>query len=291
MAFFQNPFHEDFEGNWLLADRHHIPKFVVKRNAGRGAELVRTHIVGPYDLSGNDSEGDAANILKVCFSLNNNKNWATLSIDISDGAASSSAVTSAEIVAALNGDTLFSERFVASLGSYNKSSSPEIIIKQRKPATEFKFYIINGQAEEKLGFNKFAGVAELPTYFARHTLANRFAYTDSVGMLIQLDESNNVDAALINGAVDHAGASLGFSSSSVSDDYELLQGRSGLFQFTKGPSTNAVSSTTTTIVYHAGAGVGDLAKKIVVQKDAGGLVVNEFELPYTLASGDLITPP
>ncbi len=291
MPFFQNPFTEDFEGNWLLADRQHIPKFVVKGNSGRGRETVTSWVDGPYNLSGNDTEGDARNILKICFCLNNNKNWATFSINVTTAAVSSSAVTGLEIVNSLNANTLFAERFVAEIGSYNKSTKPKVMIRQRKPATEFKFYIINGQAEEALKFNSLAGVAELPTYFSRHTLANRFSFEDSVGMLIELDTSNSVDAAVINNAVDINNVSLGFSSSTVSEDWELLQGRSGLFQFTKGPSGNSVSATTTTITYHAGAKVGDLAKKLITEKDAGGLIVSQYEIPYTLESGDLITPP
>jgi hypothetical protein len=291
MSFFQNPFHEDFEGSWLLADRHHIPKFVVKRNAGRGAEYVTSWKDGPYDLSGNDSDGETSDTLKISFSLHGNKNWATISIDVTSEAASSASVTSAEIVASLNANALFAERFIAELSSYNTGAPLRVSIKQRKPSTEFKFYVINGQAEESIGFNARAGVAELPTYFSRHSLANRFTFEDSVGMLVELNVSNNVDEAVINNAVDHKGASLGFSSSSVSEDWQLLEGRSGLFQFTKGPSGSAVSSTATTIIYHAGAKAGDLAKKIVVQKDSGGVVVAEFEMPYTLESGDLISPP
>lgn len=292
MSFFQNPFHEDFEGNWVLSDRHHIPKFVVKHNAGRSSESVYSWNDGPFNLSGNDADSNARSTLKISFCLHNNKNWATISVDVTSQASSSSAVTSEEIVAALNNDTLFSERFVASIGSYNNSKSPRITIRQKRPATEFKFYIINGQAEEAIGFNARAGVAEIPTYFARHTIDNRFAYEDSVGMLIALNPSgSNVDADIIDNAVDYKGVSLGYSSSSVKADWELLDGRSGLFQFTKGPSINAVDETLTTIIYHAGAGVGDLAKKIVKQLDSDGVVVNEFEMPYTLTSGDLITPP
>lgn len=286
MPFFQNPFNEDFEGNWLLADRQHIPKFVIKSNTGRASEHVNSWKNGPYDLSGNDLVGDPSAILKICFSLHNRKNWATLEIDLTTAAASSSAVTEQEVVASLNLHALFNERFSASVNNKN------IIIRQKKPITDFKFYIINGQAEEKIGFNARAGIAELPTYFSRHTLDNRFLFEDSVAALIELDPSgNDVHAALIDNALDAHGVSLGYNSSIIQEDWQLLKGRSGLFQFTKGPSNNAVDSTSTTILYHAGAKVGDLAKKIVVQKDAGGLIVKEFEIPYTLISGDLITPP
>jgi hypothetical protein len=110
-------------------------------------------------------------------------------------------------------------------------------------------------------------------------------------MLIALAPGTATEAALINNAVDAKGNSLGYSSSTVHTDWELLAGRSGLFQFTKGPSTGSVSTTTTTIIYPAGASTGDLAKKIVTQYDASSVVVKQYEMPYTLTSGDLITPP
>lgn len=293
MSFFQNVFAEDFEGIWVLGDRQHSPTFVCKANAGRDKEIVIAWNKGPYDLSGNDADGNSKALLKLAFRLFDTKNWATISVDITTGAASSSAVTPEEIVAALNSDTTFSERFVASISSYNliNNADRKIMIRQRKPVTELKFYIINGFAEGVLRFNARAGVYELPTYFAKHTIANRFTYTDGQGYLIQLTPGTNIDAAIINNAVDARGVSLGYSHSTVQSDWQLLKGRCGLFQFTKGPSANAVSTTETTIVYPAGAIAGDLATKIVVQKDASTVVVARYEMPYTLTSGDLITPP
>jgi hypothetical protein len=292
MPFFQNPFYEDFRGSLLLGDRQHIPGFEVKGNAGRGQELVVSWKDGPYNLTGNDADGNAKNILKISFALHNTKNWATISVNVSTGAGNASAVRPEEVVAALNADAVFKERFLASYTSYNDSKTPRIQIKSRKPVTELKFYIVNGQAETVLGFNVRAGVAELPTYFRRHSLANRFKYTDSQGLLVELDPANNiVDADIINNAVDAYGRSLDYNSSIVRADWELLHGKSGLFQFTKGPGTGAVSTTETIIIYHAGAKEGDLAKKIVTQKNAGGTIVAQFEMPHTLTSGDMITPP
>lgn len=285
MPFFQNPFTADFEGNLVLGDRQYVQKFVIKGHTGRGDENVTSWTAGPYDFSGNDAAGNATSTLRIVYALHNTKNWGTMSVTVTTGAASSAAVTEAEVVSSLNADTLFAERFVATV------SNGSVMIRQRKPKTEFKFYIENGRAEEKLGFNKRAGVAELPSYFARHTIANRFTYTDSQGHLVQLSAANAVDAAIINNAVDYKGVSLGYSSSTVHDDWQLLAGKSGLFQFTKGPSANAVSTTETVITYHAGAVAGDLGTKTVTQKDAGGLVVKQFVLPYTLTSGDLVTPP
>lgn len=291
MSFFQNVFLSDFEGNWILGDRQHGPKFVCPRNIGRGDELVVSWADGPYDLSGNDAAGNSKASLYIQYALRDPKNWATLTINIAAGAADASAVTTAEVITNLNANTIFAERFVATLGSYDTNGYKRILIRQKKPITEFRFYIVNGYAEEALKFNARAGVAELPTYFSRHTMANRFSYEDSQNHLILLDVGNAVDAAVINNAVDVHGRSKSFSSATVQTDWQLLEGRAGIFQFQKGPSGNAVSSTETVIYYSAGSKVGDLAKKVITQKDASSAIVAQYEIPYTLTSGDLVTPP
>jgi hypothetical protein len=282
MPYFQNLFTSDFEGNWLLADRHHIPKFVCSHNAGRGDEVVVTWNDGPFDLSTVDSDStNSTDTLEIVFALNNQKNWTTLAVDITASASSSSAVTSEEIVAALNADDTFNDWFIAQLGPSPEKinySTKRVMISQKKPVTNFRFYINNGRAEEVLRFNARAGVAELPTYFARHTMDNRFVFDDCANMLVELDPSLNVHANIIDSAVNAKGNSLGYSSASVSEDWQLLAGRSGLFEFTH------VIDSSNTIIYSAGAKVGDLAKKIV--KDGN----NIFVIPHTLQSGDLITP-
>jgi hypothetical protein len=293
MSFFQNPFLDEFRGNWLLGDRQHIPTFVLPGNAGRGKEIVYSWAKDPYDMSGNDADGNPANILKINYCLHNFKNWGTMSVNVSTGASSAAAVTAKEVVAALNANTLFAERFTADYGEYNNSTQRTVRIRSKRPCTEFQFYIGNGQAEEKMKFNARAGVAELPTYFARHTIANRFTYTDSEGKIIQLAPGTATEAAIINTAVDARGNSLGYSSSTVQADYQLLAGRAGIFTFQKGPSGNAVDATktTTTITYPAGAKAGDLAEKVVTQYDTSSVVVAIFHMPYTLTGSDLVTPP
>jgi hypothetical protein len=90
----------------------------------------------------------------------------------------------------------------------------------------WKTYISNTSAESKLRFNKKAGVAELPSYFSRHTIANIGEYDGSAGMLIELSNPvSGVDVAIVDDA--------GLDSSTVQSDYELLAGRSGLFNFQK----------------------------------------------------------
>ncbi len=292
MPFFQNPFADDFEANWLLGDRHHIPKFVLKNNSGRGKELVYAWTKGPYDLTGNDSDGNARKYLNIVFCLYNTKNWATISVDLTGYASVPSAVLAEEIVTALQSNTIFSERFVAQLGSFNDSTIRQIMIRQKKPITELKFYIQNGQAESRLGFNARAGIAELPTYFDMHTIANRFTYPTAEGRIIQLHpDLSVVDQVLIDNAVDFYGKTLGYDHSIVQEDWQLLRGKSGLFNFQKGPSTGAVSTTETVINYPAGAKIGDLAEKVVTKKDVSGVAVSIFHMPYTLTSNDLISPP
>lgn len=281
MSFFQNVFTSDFEGNWVLGDRQHIPKFVVRRNAGRGDELVVAWNQGPYDLSGNDADSNSCDTLEIVFAIHDFKNWATISVDMTAEAASAAAVTPEEAVASLNANSLFAERFMATISGWNDEPSTvkRVMIRQRKPATELRFYIKNGRAEEKMRFNARAGVAELPTYFARHTMDNRFNYEDCQNHLIEMDDvSSNVDQAIIDDAVNHKGVSMGYDSSTVRDDWQLLEGRSGLFQF-----TNQLDSTTQ-VIYPAGAVAGDLAKKIITNGS------NILEIPHTLVSGDLITP-
>jgi hypothetical protein len=291
MAFFQNPFFDDFEGNWLLGDRHHIPKFVIKGNAGRGKEVVYAWTQGPYNLSGNDADGNSRKYLKIIFRLHHTKNWSTIIIDLTGYAGSASAVTTTEVVTALQSNTSFSERFLAELGSANDTTPRTIRIRQKKPITEFEFYIQNGQAEAYLGFNARAGIAELPSYFAMHTIANRFTYPTAEGRIIQLDPLSNVEVALIDNAVDARGNSLGYNHNDIQQDWQLLRGRSGIFSFTKGPSIGAVTSTETVINYPAGAKIGDLAEKVITKKDTTGAVVESYHMPYTLTSSDLIVPP
>lgn len=288
MTFFQNLFAQDFEGNWLLGDRHHIPKFVCPKNTGRGDELVTVWNEGPYDLTGQDADGTVdSDLLDITFALHEPKNWATIQVDVGAGAAVAAAVTPQEVVTNLNAHTLFSERFSAYLGSYNGGGadgggSRRIIIKQKKDITQFRFFIENSGAEEALGFNARAGVGELPSFFDRHTVDNRFVFDDSQNQLRLLDTGSTVDSNLIDNAVNFRGTSLDYTSTTVRADWQLLEGRSGMFDF-----TNDDGSTTpnTKIIYSAGAGIGDLAKKVITNGN------EHFVIPYTLVSGDLITPP
>ena len=299
MSFFQNPFLSEFRGNWVLGDRHHMPTFVVPGNKGRGDEVVSVWNQNPpYDLSGNDADGNTKDTLVIRYALRGEHNWATLSIDVTTTAAADTSVSPQDIATDLNANTTFASFFqaIAVPDRFGNTSGPvmyRLSIKQKKPITDFRFYIVNGRAEEVLRFNARAGVAELPTYFDRHTVDNAIArnFSDGQGAIIELDPAvNNVDAAIIDSAVDAYGRSLNFNSGTVRADWQLLEGRSGLFMFQK-ISVDGSDRITQIIEYHAGAIAGDLGIKTIYNYTSTNTKPDEIlEIPYTLTSGDLITP-
>jgi len=292
MSFFQNPLPWDFQGSWVLGDRKLSPDFRCPANKGRGDEVVVSWNLPPYNLSGNDSDGDSTDTLVIKYAKNDLKVWYSLSINIATGAALSSAVSQTEIINNLNSNEIFATHFTASLGPYqdNINDNKRIIIKQKMPITKLRFYIVNGRAEEKINFNKKAGVAEMPTYYDRHSVGNYPTFTDGQSMLVLLDEGINVDAAVINNAVDGDGVSLGLDSSAPKADYQILAGRSGIFIFQKN-TVDGSDRITQIIEYHAGAKAGDLGRKISYTYSGANTKPSQItEIPYTLASGDLITP-
>jgi len=293
--FFQNVFTAEFQGNLVLGDRQHSPTFKCRGNSGRGDSLVVAWKEPPYDLSGTDGSSVSKANLTISFAIDGSfKNWTDIVVNVRTGAGSTSAVTAEEIIANLNADETFSGKFLASTKSSPFASGKKRIqIEQKMPVERCRFYIKNGAAEAAIGFNVRAGVAALPSYFERHTVANRFTYDDSQNMLIKLSPSgSNVDALLINGAVDFNGNSLGYASASVPEDWELLRGRAGIFQFTKNTyDSNTPPRVTESIQYPAGALVGDFAKKTTYTYVSTNVLPSEVtEFPYVLQSGDLITP-
>ena len=295
MSFFQNPHSWDFHGIWVLGDRHLSPEFRCPCNKGRGDEIVVVWEVPPYNLSVNDVDGNSTDTLVIKFALNDLKTWHTLSVNVASGAASASAVTPSEIIGNLNNNATFSTFFTASLGALDANVDPisknRIVIRQKKPTTQFRFYIVNGRAEEKLNFNKKAGVAELPVYFDRHSIGNQTTFPDGQSMLVLLTPGTyNVDVNVIDYAVDAHGVSLGLTSGTVRNDYQLLKGRSGIFNFQK-LTVDGSDRITQIIEYHAGALAGDLGRKIQYTYTGAKTKPDQItEIPYVLASGDFVTP-
>lgn len=302
MTYFQNPFSSEFRGNWVLGDRQHSLTFVCPANSGRSEELVSSWnepTNGTYDLSGSDADSNSTNVLVFRFSIN--QIWTNLEVDITDNSNASlspaptdSAMKPHEIVSILNSDPSFSSYFVASLEKFDSTGERNrIIIKQKFPTSRMKYFVVNGRAEEVLGFNKRAGVAELPSYFERSKVwgGDMSFPTDGLNSLVLLDSNYSVDNDVIDNAVDYKGVNLNYDSSSIREDYELLEGRaSGLFTFQK-LTVDSNDRVTQIIEYPAGAKVGDLARKINYTFSGSKTNPDKVtEVPYLLQSSDLVTP-
>lgn len=283
MPFFQNVFDSEFRGNLLLADRQYSLNFNVRSNLPNSSQAMTSWNPEFYDVSSNST-------LTLKYSFDSGRTWTSLAVNVSTGAVNTSAATALEVATALNNNATFAALFTASMNNDNKPAPNNyVIIKSRRPRTGFKVYVVNGGAEIALRFNKKAGVAELPTYFSRHTIANVTTFTDSVGMLIQLDPDNStnpsgylVDRQIITEA--------GLNYAVVQADWQLLKGRSGLFQFQK-ISVDGSDRITEVIEYSAGATVGDLSKKIIYTYTGSNTNPSTIvELPYVITNSDLVTP-
>lgn len=276
--YFQNVFTSDYIGVLVLGDRQYNLNFRCPRNSGRGDEAVWSWNSSPFNLSGVDESGDNANVLNIYFSTSDSGYlaWSLISVTLNTGIANASAATAHEIVAVLNDNAEFNSWFRA------VEDNGKIKISQKKPVLNVRFFVENGQAESVFSFNQRAGIAELPEYFARHVIGSEFS--DSVQILKVLDTSNDVHYALIEAA--------GFDPDAPKADWELLEGKSGLFQFTNVSITDIEDgSIKTEIIYHAGAVVGDFCKKVITELDADDVILRKFELPYVLTEDDLISPP
>lgn len=271
MAFFQNVFDQEYQGYMVLGDRKLSLTFKVPPNKNMQSKMVAWN-PGPYDLS-------VSGLLEFNFCWDPEfKNWASVSIDVSGTNASST--TPGEVAAALNADPMFSSMFIASVVGVEGGDSVGI---SKNPAKKknARMYFSNTGAETKLRFNKNAGVAEMPDYFGRHTIANRATFADSVGMLIKLDPSDPVDQAIIEDAGFEAVAK---------QDYELLRGRSGLFTF-QNLTVDSNDRIVQIIEYPAGSAPGDFARKIQYQYSGDNANPSQVtEVPHVLNEGDMVYP-
>ena len=299
MPFFQNPFFQDFRGYLVLGDRQLSPVFTCPLHAQRGhGEIVSIDLTAtPYDLTGADGDGNDTDELVINYAIDPAlRDFTSITVNIAAEALVPAAATLVEIVTSLNEDDNFAAFFEASQQFTATGANPtgRVIIKAKLPAERIKFYVANTGAETILRFNARAGVKELPSYFARHTVANRYTYTDGTALLIELDPSNGggasaVDDDVIDNAVDLNGVSLGYDSSTVQEDYELLDGQSGLFTF-QNICLDGNGDIAQIIEYHAGAGVGDLARKICYLRDGDTNPIQITEEPYVLTADDLVEP-
>jgi len=267
--FYQNVFENEFIGALLGTDRQYNIHFVVSPSVNT-SKLMMAFNEPPYDLS-------SLSDIIFNYSLDAGKHYASFTVDVSATATSTSAVTVFEVVDALNTDATFAAWFTA------EEQSNRVIVRAVRDRTTplgWKMYISNSGAERVLRFNKRAGVAELPSYFARHTIENANNFPDSAALLIELDETDGTDQAIITDA--------GFVPADVLEDWELIRGRIETFKFEKNTYTSGLLIKQ--IIYPAGAKVGDLAIQIDLTY-SGTDLIEKTAIPHVIAMGDLITPP
>lgn len=275
MPYFQNPFDQEFRGSLILGDRQYTSNFIIAGNLN-SSKLMMAWVPGPYNMSTN-------NTLTIHYAVDPTlKQFQTMAINVAG--ATPSATQAWEVVNALNSNANFSSLWVANYRPLNDDPQVNTVYMQSKrPNLGIRAYIDNTGAEKVMKFNTKAPIAQLPTYFARHTIANALTFSDSLATLVQLNPGDSYTASMITAA--------GQDPTTVLDDWQLLYGRSGIFNFKK-QVYDGSSRLTSILEYPAGARVGDLAKLTEYQYEGADTVASIVtEVPYTLTSGDLVTPP
>jgi len=274
MSFFQNVFDFEFRPTLLGADRQYQVGWKLAANANRSDYMLSGN-AGPFDLS-------ALSVLTINYAYDPAfMNFSSLAISVAG--ATPAVTTPEEVITLLNSDDTFSSLFLATLyPSTTIAGSPnKILIKGKRSRGNFRAYISNTGAEQIIQFNKHAPISELPSYFERYTIDERFNYP-KIGpdRVIMLNPADSYEASLIDAA--------GYNSASPKADWQLLYGQNDAYWFYK--RTYVASKLATEIKYPAGAVAGDLAKKTQYEYSGSDLVAIT-EIPYVLQSGDLVTPP
>jgi hypothetical protein len=189
MSFFQNPF-DEYQGYWNLGDiKAFSLTFKVPTNKNFNGDAMIAWNGDPYDLSVN-------NTLTFNFAIDSDfKNWATFSVNVAG--ATPSATKAVEIRDILNATPAFSDWYTAYVDNVVKGGGPagvggvknqsqRVYVRQNKMKTNFRTYITNSGAELVLKFNKYCGVADIPSYFDKDSITNRFNSSESQGRLVRL---------------------------------------------------------------------------------------------------------
>jgi len=275
MSFFQNVFGQEYQGYLNTGnDRQYSLTFKVPANRNN-QDYHFAWNYAPYDFSSN-------NTLTVNYCWDTEfRNWSSVDINIAGNDPANT--TAIEIVVILNANVTFSDMFEAKVVYQNNHEHILIVTRKGRQKQIIKMYISNSSAETLMGFNKKAGVAELPLYFQRDTIPNRFNYPNSMCNLILLDPNDEVDAAIITGA--------GLDPTTLKEDWELLRGRaSGIYTFKK-QTVDGSGRVVEIIEYPAGALVGDLARKTIYTFTSENTQPDEiFQIPHVLVGEDLISP-
>jgi hypothetical protein len=335
MSYYLNVFDSKFTGIWALSDRQFSVNFSVEGNENT-THWFTARNNEPYDLSSKPT-------LTFNYSFDF-KNYSALAINASTGAGNTAAVKAFEVAAALNADATFAALMLAYVSQDNKGNNV-LGVRALRTRPDWRVYISGTSAEQILRFNKKAGIAQLPSYFTRHTISNANNYPDAIGMLQLLDATTTQDQQILNEGLisynvgltnssatatiantspfvvgdsvvvyDGAGTTVSTTITTVTanvsltlnnvwtgstgnqylvdvkNDYQLLRGRSGLFNFQK-ITVDGSDRITLIIEYPAGALVGDLGRKIAYTYTGAKTHPDQItEIPYVLASTDLVTP-
>ena len=275
MSFFQNVFNQEYQGYLNTGnDKQYSLTFKVPANQN-SQDYQFAYNAEPFDLSVN-------NTLTINYAWDEEyRNWCPLNINIAG--VSAAATTAAEVASKLNSDPIFSSMYVAEVIKNINNNHVIIRSKSQRPKQIIKMYISNTSAEKELRFNKKAPVAELPTYFSRDTIENRYTFPNALNHLIELDEADADDQAIIEAA--------NLVPANMLEDWELLRGRaSGVYNFKK-QTVDGSSRITEIIEYPAGAIVGDLARKTTMTYTGAQTQPDTIcQIPYVLVGGDLLTP-
>lgn len=278
MPFYQNVFENDFIGHLLLGDRQYVIDFKVPANKNNSIYAC-AWADPPYNTVGNTS-------LTFNRSIDAGQTWYPFTVTLTSGVTQ----TAEDIISDLNNNSDFASLFTATTIAVKVQNinTKKVMIQAKSTQRErFKFYISNTSAETVLRFNQNAGVAQMPSYFERHTIANFIEhgpggdnlYPDSLGLLVALTQPTD------NFYIEAAGLST-----TALADYELLKGRSGLFTFKK-ITVDGSNRITSIIEYPAGAPVGSLAKRTQYSYTGANTNPDKItEIPYVMTSGDYVTP-
>jgi hypothetical protein len=268
MSFFQNVFDFEFRATLFGADRQQQTTYKIPAAPSRSDYIVNYNSE-PYDLTDK-------NILTINYAFDPDlKNYSAINIDFSLYVSDISSVKTNEVINALNDHSTFKGYFNAT------KQSDKILISPKKIKPNFRVYISNSGAESILKFNKKAPVRELPSYFEKFSIENRFKYPDlGSNRLVLLNPEVQEDADIITEA--------GFDPENPTPDWKLLKGTNDAFWFYKREYSNGKLSSE--IKYPAGAVEGDLAKKTYYVYEESDLT-QVLETPYTLKSSDLMIPP
>lgn len=267
---------EQFNQSWPI-DQSAI--FNINANINNIAEMVSFNS-DTFDFS-------ITNIFTIYIAIDQDKLFYQ-PISVNVAGANPVATRAEEAVIALNANALFANSFTAYAQNATQGSSGNggpfvILIRAKLPRVAMRCYIDNSGAETKLQFNRRAPVKQLPTYFSRYTIANRFNFQDSNAQLIELNPLNPVDAQIIINA--------GQDPLVVLADWQLLAGRSNSEVFQK-ITMDGSGRIVEIIQYYSGSVAGDMAIKIQYTYTGANLTPDQAtEIPTTLKASDLVIPP